>query len=235
MTALQQQQRFDFLDFDVAPDEELPGYDASTAPAYDEVMYDGPLHTYHLRQYDRRIQMFVAHGPVEPSSYRVTSNSFRLFSKKPEMEVLYTSPELRQRNIANIAFDNDGPLPWRPRAHLDYTDCEGVATTYSMESMNFTDWTMELQGKAYAWSIDMRPVSLVFRERGSSFTIARFTYSAAGTSAVRGAEIGELAIFRDRLTIERKGVDWLVCGLMVPLIHLKRMGKRMYQSCSGVK
>ena len=228
-------QRLSFLDFDVVPDEELPGYDASMAPAYDTILFDNPLHTYHLRQYDRRIQMFVAHGPVQPSSYRVTTNSFRMFSKKPEMEVLYTSPEHRQRNIASITFDNDGPLPWRPRAHFDYSDPEGLATTHDMESLNFADWSVELHGRTYMWSVDMRPVSLILCEKGSSFVIARFTYSGAGTAAVRGAEVGELAIYYDRLTMERQGIDWLVCGLMVPMIHLKKMGKRMYQPSLDAK
>ena len=230
MTALQ---RLSLVDFDVAPDEELPGYDASTAPAYDSVFDDEPLCTYHLRQYDRRIQMFVAYGIPGASSYRVTTNSFRLFSKKPEMEVLYTSPELRQRNIASIAFDNNSPLPWRPRAHFDYTDSDGLATRHDMESVNFADWTIMLQNRTYAWTVDMRPVSLVLCEKGSSFIIARFTYSASGTAAARDAEAGELAIYRDSLTMGREGIDKLVCGLMVPLTYLKKMGKRAYRLCAS--
>ena len=228
MSALQQRLSPLDFDFDVSPDEELPGYDASTAPAYDDGSYDEPLFIYHLRQYDRRIQIFVGYGAHATSSYRVTTNSFRLFSKKPEMEVLYTSPERRQRNIASIAFDNDGPLPWRPRAHFDYINPDGLATRHDLESVNFADWAITLRGRTYAWTLDMRPVSLVLCEKESSFIIARFTYSASGTSAIRGAEAGELSVYRDSLTLERHGVDKLICGLMIVLTHLKRMGRRTY-------
>ncbi|CAO2657859.1 Nn.00g071190.m01.CDS01 [Neocucurbitaria sp. VM-36] len=224
MTALQRINPFDLLD-DVAPDEELPGYEAATAPAYDSGLYHEPLITYSLRQYDRRIQMLVAYGPTTASSYRITTNSFRMFSKKPEMEVLYTSPECRQRNIASIAFDNNGPLPWRPRAHFDYTDPAGSTSTYNMESANFTDWAVELGDAVYMWRIDMRPISLVLSERSSHIVIARFTYSASGTSAARGAEVGELTIFRDSLTSGTDGLGKLVCALMVALTQLKKMGR----------
>ncbi|KAH7394516.1 hypothetical protein BKA66DRAFT_456593 [Pyrenochaeta sp. MPI-SDFR-AT-0127] len=219
-------QRISPLDFDVAPDEELPGYEASTAPAYDSGTYDLPLFIYHLRQYDRRIQILTSYGPCPTSSYRITTNGFRLFSKKPEMEVLYTSPERRQRNIATISFDSDGPLPWRPRAHFDYTDAEGSLQRHDMESVNFADWTLTMEGRIYAWTVDMRPVSLVLCEKNSSIVIARFTYSASGTSAARGAEVGELTIYRDMLTMERPGIDKLVCGLMVTVTHLKKMGRQ---------
>lgn len=219
-------QRISPLDFDVAPDEELPGYEASTAPAYDSGSYDLPLIIYHLRQYDRRIHILTSFDQWATSSYRITTNGFRLFSKKPEMEVLYTSPERRQRIIATISYDNDGPLPWRPRAHFNYTDSEGSLQRHNMESLNFADWTFTMEDRTYAWTVDMRPVSLVLCEKDSSIVIARFTYSASGTSAARGADIGELMIYRDSLTMERTGIDKLVCGLMVAITHLKKMGRQ---------
>ena len=228
MTAFQRSGRFDLLDdvaLDVAPDEELPGYEASTAPAYDSGLYHEPLFTYSLRQYDRRIQMLVPYGTTAAASYRITTNAFRMFSKKPEMEVLYTSPEMRQRNIASISFDNNGPLPWRPRAHFEYIDSEGSTRRHDMESTNFADWTIALGVRTYVWAVDMRPVSLVLSETNSSIIIARFTYSASGASAARGAEVGELAIYRDGLTMETDGIDRLVCALMVALSQLKKMGR----------
>lgn len=213
-------------DLDEEPhDEELPDYEADAAPAYDFVSFDEPLATYHLRQYDRKIQLLRPYGASEASSYRITTNSFRVFSKKSEMEVLYTSREMRQRNIATISFDKDGPLPWCPRAHFDYTESDGSATAYKMEARNFVDWTVALGGRYYEWSVSIMPTSLVLREVNSTVVIARFTYSQVGTQAMRGAEVGELSMFHDALTMEMHGTHKVVCSLMVMLTSLKKMGR----------
>lgn len=206
-------------------DEELPGYEASTAPAYEGETWDHPIVSYRLRQYDRKIQLLVGHGPSSSDSYRITSNSFRIFSKKPDMEVVYTSHAMRQRSLATIAFDSDGPLPWRPRAHFDHVSEDGKRQRYPMESANFADWTFSIANRTFSWALNMRPVSLVLTEADASEVIARFTYSAVGMAAARGGEVGELSIYRDALTAEQEGVDKAVCGLMVALKHLKKMGR----------
>jgi hypothetical protein len=206
-------------------DEELPDYEADAAPAYDFVSFDAPLAIYHLRQYDRKIQLLRPYGASEASSYRITTNSFRVFSKKPEMEVLYTSREMRQRNIAAMSFDKDGPLPWCPRAHFDYTESDGTAVAHHMEARNFVDWSIVLGGRRYEWCISIRPTSLALREVNSALVVARFTYSEVGTQAMRGAEVGELSIFRDPLTMANQGTDMVVCSLMVALTSLKKMGR----------
>ncbi|KAJ4988147.1 hypothetical protein SVAN01_06399 [Stagonosporopsis vannaccii] len=205
-------------------DEELPDYEASTAPAYDDGDHDGPYKTFHLRRYDRRIQMLVSYGPSANSAYRVTTNSFRLFSKKPEMEVLHTG-EGRMRTLAAISFDNSGPLPWRPRAHFDLTDSGGLVERVDMESRNFADWAMTIEDKAYQWRLGMWPISLELSERSSTVVIARFTYSDRGTLAVRGGEVGDLVIYRDGLTMNRDGIGKVVCSLMVALTQLQKLGR----------
>jgi hypothetical protein len=208
-----------------APDEELPDYEAGAAPAYDFVSFNEPIATYHLRQYDRKIQLLRPYGASEVSSYRITTNSFRVFSKKPEMEVLYTSREMRQRNIATMGFDKDGPLPWCPRAHFDYIDADGTVVTHKMEAKNFADWTVVLGSRQYEWSVSIQPTSLVLREVNSGLVVARFTYSECGTLAMRGAEVGELSLFRDPLTMEAHGTDKVVCSMMVAMTSLKKMGR----------
>ncbi|KAF1939029.1 hypothetical protein EJ02DRAFT_457366 [Clathrospora elynae] len=229
-------QRMSPLDFDVAQDDELPGYDeASAAPAYELGTYNEPLTTYRLRQYDRKIQMLADYDAPAASSYRITKNSFRVFSKKPEMEVLYTSQDMQQRNIASLAFDDYGGFPWRPRAHFDHTAEDGLSTSYNMESLNFADWTFTVGDRAYAWTLGLRPVSLILCEKNSSMAIARFTYSEKGVLAVRGAEVGELTIYRDSLTTGRDGVDKVVCGLVVVLTFLKKMGKNYTNKADGLE
>lgn len=212
-------QRLNPWDFDVPQDEEPPDYEANSAPAYQDSLFDEPLAIYHLRKYDRKIQILRAYGGSASSSYRITTNCFRVFSKKPELEVLYTSPDMRQRNIAAIAFDKDGPFPWCPRSHFDYIDPNGVATVHKMEARNFLDWTMTVDGRRYKWSVAIQPSSLVLREVDAVVVIARFTYSQFGTRAMRGAEVGELVLFRDALSS-----DLVVCSLMVALTHRKKMG-----------
>lgn len=223
-------QRFNRLDLDAAldldHDEELPDYAASTAPAYDSCFYDDGIITYHLRRYDRKIQTLVAYGPSVASSYRITTHSFRLFSKKPEMEVLYTSAEMRQRNMASIWFDNEGPLPWRPRAHIDYTDVEGTCTRLDMESTNFADWSVTMGSQKCEWKLEMLPVSLALINKESRLVVARFTYSAHGADAARGAKAGELVIQRDCLGMHSGGVDQVVCSVMVALTQLRRLGRQ---------
>jgi hypothetical protein len=227
-------QRFTCRDLDTAldvgHDEELPGYEASTPPAYGSCFCDGSVITYHLRRFDRKIQMLVAHGPSTASSYRITTHWLRLFSKKPEMEVLYTSPEMRQRKMASIWFDNDGPLPWRPRAHFDYTDVDGTRTRVDMESANFADWSVMIGSQRCEWKVEMSPIGLGLVDEESGAVIARFTYSAHGVQAVRGAEAGHLEIQRECVAAATDGVDKVVCSLMVALTQLKRMGRQYCNS-----
>lgn len=209
-------------------DEELPDYNASTAaPAYDDGDHDGPYQMFHLRRYDRRIQMLVAFGSSVNMAYRITTNTFRLFSKRPEMEVLYTG-EGRMRTLAAISFDDEGPLPWRPRAHFDHTDADGVAERFNMESRNFADWAVAMGDTVYEWKLGMWPISLEMNQKHSSLVIARFTYSDRGTLAVRGGEVGDLVIYRDGLTMQRDGIGKVVCSLIVALTQLQKLGRHYH-------
>ncbi|KAH6643001.1 hypothetical protein C7974DRAFT_114361 [Boeremia exigua] len=214
----------DIHDDHLEHDEELPDYEASTAPAYDDDDHNGPYRTFHLRRYDRKIQMLVSYGPSANSAYRITTNTFRLFSRKPEMEVLYTG-DGRMRTLAAISFDDNGPLPWRPRAHFDHIDPSGLTARFDMDSRNFADWTVTVDNKAYEWRLGMWPISLELSERNSNLVIARFTYSDRGTLAVRGGEVGDLVIYRDGLTMQRDGIGKVVCSLMVALTQLQKLGR----------
>ncbi|UPX13300.1 uncharacterized protein EKO05_0003816 [Ascochyta rabiei] len=205
-------------------DEELPDYEASTAPAYNDSDHNGPYETYRLRRYDRRTQMLVACGPSASSAYRITTNTFRLFSKRPEMEVLCTG-EKRMRTLAAISFDDDGPLPWRPRAHFNHTSSDGVAERFDMEARNFANWAFTVGGKVYKWKLGMWPISLELSERDSTHVIARLTFSDRGTLAVRGGEVGDLVVYRDGLTMQRDGIGKVVCSLMVSLTQLQKLGR----------
>lgn len=226
-------------------DEELPDYspapagDSEAAPAYTTVI-PTPLHTYHLRQMDRKLQLFVPYGPSAAASYKVTFRSARLFSKKAEIDIWRTTSYTQagtstkeEEHVAGVWFDNDGPLPWRPRAHfVQNNDGSGssvtVSSTYALESQNFTDWSFEVDGRAYAWLLEGHSSSyLALRDMSDDgeMMLARFNFSCRGTTAMGGAEAGDLSIYRHGLGLSESGVDKMVCGLVVALAHFKKMGR----------
>ncbi|KAF2268225.1 hypothetical protein CC78DRAFT_530149 [Lojkania enalia] len=223
------QRRLDPFELNVAPDEELPNYESATAPSYENEDYDRPLYTYSLRQIDRKLQHVVTFGPSTTPSYKIVSHgTFRLFSKKPDLQMIRAlSGSLLECAIASIKFDNDGPLPWCPRAHFSHEGSHGTKI-YAMESRNFTDWSIEISGITYMWRLEARPISLVLSERTASLVIAHFTYSRWGTMATNGAEIGELTIYRDGLSVDSDGVEKIICGLLVAIAHLRKMGRHYW-------
>lgn len=230
--------RFDPLDLEIAPDEvpfdeELPDYEPATAPEYDREDFETPLHTYHLRQLDRKLQLFVPYGPSASAPYKITTRSARFFSKKPEIDVWRACDGgVGEENVAGIWFDTDGPLPWRPRAHFNHKGLQGSSTN-AMESKNFSDWTVTMEGTTYVWSLEARPYSLLLSEKGASQMTARFNFSARGTMAIGGAEAGDLTVYRDRLSANREGVEKIVCGLVVAIAHFRKMGRHYWNEADA--
>ncbi|KAF2112147.1 hypothetical protein BDV96DRAFT_581241 [Lophiotrema nucula] len=226
--------RLDPLEVDIAPDDDLPHYDSPdyepmTAPQYDEAEAQLPLHCYHLRQIDRKQQIFVPFGPSANASYKMANQgTFRLFSKKPEIQLIRTATEGGVEDpVASINLDKDGPLPWRPRANFSHFGSNST-TVHTMESRNFSDWTIDIAGTPYIWVLGGRPISLSLRTQNSDFVIARFTYSSQGTLATGGAEVGELSIYRDQLSVDRDGIEKIMCGVLVAVLHFKKMGRHYW-------
>jgi len=211
-------------------DEELPHYsEPNTAPVYEDGEFEQPLVIYHLRSLNRKLQILVPFGPSSTLSYKIVSSpTFRLFSKKPDFKLRrLVQEENSEKTVASIHFDDDAPLPWRPRAYFSHVDTQGTET-HRLEAKNFSDWIITLSDVSYIWRLEdrpMAPISLVFGEMGSTIVIARFTYSGRGTMATNGAEVGELVIYRDSLSMDRRGIEMMVCGLLVAIAHFKRMGR----------
>jgi hypothetical protein len=212
--------RLDLLDL-VTHDDELPDYEPTTAPQYSRGDYAIPLHTYHLRQIDRKLQIFVPFGPSGSASYKVTARGTRLFSKKPDLDIWRISGRGKdQEHTASLWFDDNGPLPWRPRAHFALGSC-----THGMESRNFHDWTVMIGEAAYDWTLGTRPVSLELTEKSSAEIIARFIFSAHGMTASGGAEAGDLYVYHHALSADNDGVESILCGLVVAIAHFRKMGR----------
>lgn len=211
--------------------DELPAYEPSTAPLYERVDYTTPLHTYHLRCANRKLQRWVQYGPSGTGLYHVkTYASFRVFSSKPDMAMSQTLPETgQQRHMASISFDNDGPLPWCPRAKFSYAEPEMPVVTVRMESKNFSDWTFAMAGVALVWKFERKPICLTLEEESEHAVIARFTYSKAGTLATNGAEVGKLELYRSGARWEGD-VEKILASVMVPITHFKRMGRQYWNA-----
>jgi hypothetical protein len=217
--------RLDLLELEVAHDDELPDYEPATAPEYSRGDYETPLHTYHLRQIDRKLQNFVPYGPAASASYKVTTRGPRLFSKKPALEIWRsTGCGKTEEHMASIWFDDNGPLPWRPRAHFDHDAAQSTSTS-GMESRNFIDWTVTMDDVTYLWKLGARPVSLELTETASPEVIARFTFSGRGMTASGGADAGDLSIYHHAFSRNNDCVEKILCGLVVVIANFKKMGK----------
>ncbi|KAF2450702.1 hypothetical protein P171DRAFT_427019 [Karstenula rhodostoma CBS 690.94] len=206
--------------------EELPDYEP--APSYHCETHEVRLHTYYLRAPDRKSLMAVPYGPSSSGSFKITSRSSRLFSKKPDMDVwrsIRASAPTEDEYVAGIWFETDGPIPWCPRARFVRQDATEGNQTYKMEARNFSDWTISVDGTLYSWILEAKPFSLVLRQGGRQDEVARFTFSVRGLIATGGAEVGDLTIYQDRLSQDKAGVDVILCGLVTALLQFKKMGK----------
>lgn len=207
--------------------EELPSYEAP-APSYNRELHEAPLHTYYLRAPDKKNLMVVPYGPSSSASYKITSRSSRPFSKKPEMEMwrsIRASLPSEDEYVAGMWFDTDGPLPWCPRARFIHHDPTKGNQMFKMESRNFSDWTMSVDGTLYAWTLEAKPFSLVLRQNERQDLIARFNFSIHGLTATGGEEAGDLTIYQDRLSQGESGVDVLLCSMITALLQYKKMGR----------
>jgi hypothetical protein len=229
-------QPFEFGDEEVG--DELPGYDAETAPLYDQLGFDLPVWTYHLRQVNRKLQILVPFGPTCDTSYKIVfRTTLNILSKKPDITLNCVSPKLpKEITVATMDFNNDSPLPWYPRAtfrrNIMNTELD---KTYYMEARNFSDWKVSIGEVSFFWHLEHRPFTLVFSEGCSRVAIARFTYSECGTTATNGAEVGQLAIYRHNLSKDNDGLESIICSCSIAITHFRRMGRHYRNDTSSLR
>ena len=164
--------------------------------------------------------------------------------------------------VATVTFDMSTIVPYYPRATIlqnsnptaiptstsgnrrgSRTNSLGEeATRCGLEAHDMSRWTFPYAGISLAWEITADPPSFTLVEAHSrrGTPLARFTFSSLGTSAAKGEEIGELAVFRGPpLTGHlrddggeedegemRKLIELLICGYTVAVTHHIKMGRK---------
>lgn len=211
--------------------ERPPNYSSSlpdAAPQYSRELHERPIHTCYLRAPNKKSFVVVPYGPSSIQAHKIVSRGSLPFSKKPEIEVWRTiraDAAKVDEYVAGIWFDNDGPLPWCPRAHFVRRDSTNGDQTYRMEARNFSDWTISVNNVRYIWVLEAKPFSLVLRACGTKDTIARFNFSALGLVATGGAEAGDLSIWEAGLSQDGAGMDIILCSLVTAISQFKKMGR----------
>lgn len=218
---------------DVPSDEELPDYEASDLPSYEDDRLRSPVTIYRLFQIARNLQhVRPADGSLrERPSYRIVfRSSLSMFSKKADMTMkkLKAGSMLEDDTgdeVATINFDRSNRLPWMPRACVSHTLQVQEIKTYSMAAPNFHDWKFNVESKLFSWNLASRPASLLLLDRTADDIAARFVYSRYGTDANKGAEVGQLDIYSGYGSEQDSTVEWMVATCQIVIQHCKNMGR----------
>jgi hypothetical protein len=225
-------------DVEVPPDEELPDYETSDLPSYEDGRLRTPVTIYRLIQIARNLQHVMPANESfrERPSYRIIFRSGpSMFSKKADMTIqklkaCSNSEDHTGDKIATLNFDRSNKLPWMPRACISHTPQVQEIKTYPMEAPNFNDWKFKIESKVFSWNLASRPASLVLLDRTAEDIAARFVYSKYGTDASKGAEVGQLDIYSGYRSEEDSTVEWMVATCQIAIQHWKNMGRRYKNS-----
>ena len=219
---------------DVPPDEELPDYEASDLPSYEDDRLRTPVTIYRLFQITKNLQHITPANENlrERPSYRIVFRSSpSMFSKKADMTMQKmkagsNSEDDRGDEVATINFDRSNKLPWMPRACVSHTPQVQETKTYPMAAPNLKDWKFNIESKVFSWNLASRPASLVLLDRTAEDIAARFVYSKYGTDASKGAEVGQLDIYSGYGSEEDSTVEWMIATCQIAIQHWKNMGRR---------
>jgi len=218
---------------DEPPDEELPDYEVSDLPSYEDDRLRTPVTIYRLFQIAKNLQhVRPANGSLrERPSYRIVFRSSpSMFSKKADMTMQKMKTGSKPEDdtgdeVATINFDRTNKLPWMPRACVSHTPQVQEIKTYPMAAPNFNDWKFNVESKVFSWNLASRPASLVLLDRTAKDIAARFVYSRYGTDANKGAEVGQLDIYSGYGSEQDSTVEWMIATCQIAIQHWKNMGR----------
>jgi hypothetical protein len=216
------------------PDEELPEYEEQgevNLPDYRERHHQTPVVSYGVYQITRKVQIVTpaAIPSFSRPRYRVSARGASLFSKKADFTLTRipagratASGDCKETDVATMNFDRNSQLPWFPRATVVQLEHNKVVP---MDAPNFNDWKFAIDSQPFVWQLAENPTSLVLVEHCSASIVARFSYSAVGTDAIRGAEVGQLDIFGGSRSEDQDIVELVLASAQVAINHFKSMGR----------
>jgi len=223
-------------------EEELPDYEEVTTrsrlPGYEERYLLEPVVSYNIYQIDRKLQILTpaSRALFGRPRYRVTARS-GIFSKKADCTLTRlptgaaaAAERTPGKEVALINFSRSGQLPWMPRATVRLVTSQHEAGVDKMEpcymsAPNFSDWKFDFLDDTYFWRLTDKPIALSLFDLNSGSIVARFTYSARGTDASRGAEMGMLDIFGSTRSDDVQTIELVLGTLQVPINHWKNLGR----------
>jgi hypothetical protein len=213
--------------------EELPAYTAEIAPAYEERQNLEPVLSYCFYSIARKLQIITpaTRATLNRPRYRITQRSApSLFSKKPEYTLtkLLSGAEAavvgsKGKDVATMNPDRNGQLPWMPRATVVHYGTN--IKNHPIEAPNFSDWKIKMDEETYVWCLADKPTSLVLVEQSSDSIVARFAYSKDGTSATRGAEMGQMDFFGGNRNDDQAWIELVFATSVIVMQHWKSMGR----------
>lgn len=213
------------------PDDELPDYEVTNLPSYDDDRLQTPSTVWRICQVSKNLQ-HVTESVNERPPYRIAFRSSpAMFSKKADMTIHKMKKDANPAEdsspeVACMSFDRGSKLPWMPRAFVWYQDpATRKRTECPMAAPNFNDWKFKIGDLVFSWNLAMRPQSLVLLDRSSEEVAARFLYSAYGTDATKGQDVGTLDIYSGYGHVEDNSVEWILATCQIAIAHWKGMGR----------
>ena len=202
-------------------DHELPDYDEDDLPTYERSSISFPTSILQFRQTSRKLLTLESADEHQPVKYKIANKGPWAFSGKMDM-ILHLETGSNSMVVGGCEFDNSSTLPWFPRATVSVDTPGGGSKELKMEAKNFSDWAFTLDNARFVWTLQARPTSLALVLPGCGLVAARFSYSTYGTTASKGAEVGDLTIYGidHGLTTEM-----VICSCTIALKYWAKMGR----------
>ncbi|KAF2674009.1 hypothetical protein BT63DRAFT_419330 [Microthyrium microscopicum] len=195
-------------------DEVLPDYEPPSCPTYTSTT---PLINYTI--YNTRSRLRTLIPSTESSaivpSYIITSPPRFSSSSHHTLARIATSPSSSRRSSTANMFDppsdagsctavvaelravRHSTIPWCPKVSVTVKN-PLEERVFVLNAKDFSAFELEVGPRRCKWCVTgdpKRALELVDTQQGGRVVVARMTYSAMGTDAVRGQPVGTLDVF----------------------------------------
>jgi hypothetical protein len=215
-------------------DDVPPPYSPSRFAQQQRSSSSTQLLTYQLRQINRKHQTLVPLGPTAVAAYSIQKNSVTgFFTNRPDITISrMSSPKLVEGVVANLHLDRSSSYPWVPRATISYEDAGTLDQHLVLEDFQRCRWKVDISGVPHHWSMLFHPTSLVLAEEHTGAIQATFKYSAYGTAAHGGQEVGQFSILHNLQDTDTSRIEQVFFSACLVISFWKDMGKAFSNSGS---